>query len=349
MPSGKLDDYVVVGMIGSGSFGQCKKIRRICDGKVLVWKEINYKEMTESEKQQLVTEVNLLRELKHTHIVQYYDRIIDRSQSMLYIITEYCPGGDLATLISQHRHQRKLLPECFIWQVMHQILLALEECHRSKENVGGKVMHRDIKPANVFLDGEGQVKLGDFGLARILHNTSLAKTFVGTPYYMSPEQYSCNSYDHRSDLWSIGCLLYELCALKPPFVASSQYKLAEYVCNGRFSRIPSKYSDDLHWTISQLLHVKPEKRPLLSQLLSLLEEKIPLAKPPNVAGTEKTTPPSVLGAVKEEESLQRKLDELHRKEEILRKKEEDLQRKEIELKRREEVLVLREKQQAILK
>ena len=87
---------------------------------------------------------------------------------------------------------------------------------------------------------------------------------------------------------------------------------------------------------------------MLSQLLSLLEEKIPLAKPPNAAKTEKTTLTGVLGVVKEED-LQRKQEELHRKEETLRKKEEELQRKEIELKRREEVLVLREKQQAILK
>lgn len=77
------------------------------------------------------------------------------------------------------------MDEAFVWQVLQQLVSALSICHRRKQ--GGAILHRDIKPANVFLDSMGNVKLGDFGLARILaHNTSFAKTFVGTPYYMSP-------------------------------------------------------------------------------------------------------------------------------------------------------------------
>ena len=81
-------------------------------------------------------------------------------------------------------HFRKHVEESFIWKVLYQLSLALQECHRKKS--GGHILHRDLKPANVFLDGNGNVKLGDFGLARVLHETSFAKTFVGTPYYMSP-------------------------------------------------------------------------------------------------------------------------------------------------------------------
>ena len=118
-----------------------------------------------------------------------------------------------------------------------------------------QVLHRDLKPANVFLDGSGNVKLGDFGLARILHhNFSLAQIFVGTPYYMSPvrpvpiyahcmlslcihalmcmqEVFSEQAYDDKSDLWSLGCLLYELCTLSPPFTAKDQQTLATKVLN----------------------------------------------------------------------------------------------------------------------
>ena len=116
-----------------------------------------------------------------------------------------------------------------------------------------QVLHRDLKPANVFLDVSGNVKLGDFGLARILHhNFSLAQTFVGTPYYMSPvrpapiyahcviplctcinvqEVFSEQAYDDKSDLWSLGCLLYELCTLSPPFTAKDQQTLATKVLN----------------------------------------------------------------------------------------------------------------------
>ena len=81
---------------------------------------------------------------------------------------------------------RTFLDEEFIWKILVQLLLALQECHQRK-NGQARVLHRDMKPANVFLDMDKNVKLGDFGLARVLqHDTSFANTFVGTPYYMSP-------------------------------------------------------------------------------------------------------------------------------------------------------------------
>ncbi|XP_012589657.1 PREDICTED: serine/threonine-protein kinase Nek2 [Condylura cristata] len=142
--------------------------------------------MTEAEKQMLVSEVNLLRELKHPNIVRYYDRIIDRTNTTLYIVMEHCEGGDLAGVIAKGTKERQYLEEEFVLRVMTQLALALRECHRRSDG-GHTVLHRDLKPANVFLDARQNVKLGDFGLARILkHDTSFAKTFVGTPYYMSP-------------------------------------------------------------------------------------------------------------------------------------------------------------------
>uniref|UniRef100_A0AAV2K6M2 non-specific serine/threonine protein kinase n=1 Tax=Knipowitschia caucasica TaxID=637954 RepID=A0AAV2K6M2_KNICA len=185
MPS-RVWDYEVLFTIGSGSYGRCQKIRRKSDGKVLVWKELDYGTMGDSEKQMLVSEVNLLRELRHPNIVRYYDRIIERSSSTLYIVMEHCEGGDLATLISQSIKDRRYLEESFVVRVLVQLTLALQECHRRSDS-RATVLHRDLKPANIFLDRKQNVKLGDFGLARILnHDTSFAKTFVGTPYYMSP-------------------------------------------------------------------------------------------------------------------------------------------------------------------
>uniref|UniRef100_A0ABI7W7A2 non-specific serine/threonine protein kinase n=1 Tax=Felis catus TaxID=9685 RepID=A0ABI7W7A2_FELCA len=298
MPS-RAEDYEVLHTIGAGSYGRCQKIRRKSDGKILVWKELDYGSMTEAEKQMLVSEVNLLRELKHPNIVRYYDRIIDRTNTTLYIVMEYCEGGDLASVITKGTKERQYLDEEFVLRVMTQLTLALKECHRRSDS-GHTVLHRDLKPANVFLDGKQNVKLGDFGLARILnHDTSFAKTFVGTPYYMSPigsafpkalivrkwyqthllefrtprsflkvlEQMNCMSYNEKSDIWSLGCLLYELCALMPPFTAFNQKELAGKIREGKFRRIPYRYSDELNDIITRMLNLKDYHRPSVEEIL----------------------------------------------------------------------------------
>ncbi|NXR06216.1 NEK2 kinase, partial [Semnornis frantzii] len=268
---GRPDDYEVLFTIGTGSYGKCRKVRRKADGKILVWKELDYGSMTEAEKQMLVSEVNLLRELRHPNIVRYHDRIIDRSNTTLYIVMEYCDGGDLASLIAKctkERHVRSVhyLEESFVLRVLTQLTLALKECHRRSD--GGVTVHRDLKPANVFLDSKQNVKLGDFGLARILHHdTSFAKTFVGTPYYMSPEQMNRMSYNEKSDIWSLGCLLYELCALLPPFRAYNQKELAEKIKEGKFRRIPYCYSEQLNELLKEMLNVKDYCRPSVEDIL----------------------------------------------------------------------------------
>ena len=90
-----------------------------------------------------------------------------------------------------------------------------------------KILHRDLKPSNIFLMKDNRIKMGDFGIARVLRNTrEKAKTIVGTPYYISPELVESKPYNFKSDIWSLGVVLYELCALKPPFMAESLNFLA---------------------------------------------------------------------------------------------------------------------------
>ncbi|XP_078466171.1 serine/threonine-protein kinase Nek2 [Lampetra fluviatilis] len=344
MPS-QLDEYEVMYTIGTGSYGECQKIRRKSDGKVLVWKVLDYGTMSEPEKQMLVSEVNLLRELKHPNIVRYFDRIIDRSNTTLYIVMEYCECGDLASLISRCRRDRRFLEEEFVLRVLAQLVLALRECHR--RTAGGRtVLHRDLKPANVFLDARHNVKLGDFGLARILqHDTSFAKTFVGTPYYMSPEQFSRMSYNEKSDIWSLGCLLYELCALVPPFTAMNQKQLAEKIKEGKFRRIPYRYSDELNEIISKMLNLKDYLRPSIEQIMQygllaeVLEEEQARAAPEKPRGVP-TTERRSGGSPSAEEGL---VADLRRKEEQLQTKEQALREREERLEQREKELCLRER------
>lgn len=182
-----MENYDKLADIDKGSFGVVSKIKRKADGRVLVWKELNYGKMNEKEKQQLVSEVNILRELHHPHIVRYYDRIIDKEQTKIFIVMEYCERGDMAQLIKKLKRDKEFVPEDKVWKVIAQVTSALYACHRKKE--GSRVLHRDLKPGNVFFDAGGNVKLGDFGLSRLMGDESVfAYTHVGTPYYMSPEQ-----------------------------------------------------------------------------------------------------------------------------------------------------------------
>ncbi|RLW06893.1 hypothetical protein DV515_00004044 [Chloebia gouldiae] len=171
--------------------------------------------------------------------------------------------------------EQHFLDESFVLRVLTQLTLALRECHRRSD--GAVTVHRDLKPANVFLDSKQNVKLGDFGLARILHHdTSFATTFVGTPYYMSPEQMNYLSYNEKSDIWSLGCIVYELCALSPPFTAFNQKELAEKIREGRVRRIPYRYSDELNDLLKEMLNVKDYCRPSVEDILRhpLIEDMV---------------------------------------------------------------------------
>ncbi|KLO19564.1 kinase-like protein [Schizopora paradoxa] len=288
-----LDLYEPLDIIGNGSFGIIRKVRRKSDGEILARKELNFERMSERDRKQIVAEVNILKDLSHENIVRYIDRFVDRDAGILYILMEYCDGGDLSSVIKQCGRQNRPLPEDTVWSYFFQLLLALQHCHCP--NQSGKpgesdapkrqqILHRDLKPENVFLSGSNTVKLGDFGLSKALGQTSFANTYVGTPYYMSPELIQEKSYDTKSDIWSLGCLIYELCASKPPFhEAQTHSELSMLIRNGRIPPLPKGYSHALNQVIKAMLNLNPAMRPSAQQLLQ--HERIDFAR--KVSETEK--------------------------------------------------------------
>jgi NIMA (never in mitosis gene a)-related kinase 2 len=317
-----MENYEVLKVIGTGSFGSVTKIRRKSDQRILVWKEIKYGEMNERERQQLVSEVNILRGLRHPNIVRYYDRIVDRPNQKIYIVMEFCEGGDMAAVVKKCKRERDFLPEEVIWKIFMQITLALYECHRRKE---GKILHRDLKPANIFLDGNMNVKLGDFGLSRVLDsNSEFAKTHVGTPYYMSPEQMFEASYNEKSDIWSLGCLVYEFAALSPPFEAGNAAALGVKVRAGKFERLPSRYSEELQRVVIWMINVDPSLRPSVDDLLNLPQVSLRLR--------EKKLRESQLALKQKEEELKKREEEIVAIEEANKLKRGELLERENKLK-----------------
>ena len=257
-----MQDYQLLERIGHGSFGKVWKARRKVDGKLVAVKEIDYHAMVSKEKQMLVNEVNILRKLQNPHIVRYLDRSINKEMKIIYIVMEFCPGGDLQSLIRETRACRSYIREDQIWMSLTELALALKDCHYGPE----KILHRDIKPGNIFIDGEGHVKLGDFGLARSL-TTDLASTCLGTPYYMSPEINAGKKYDEKSDIWALGCVIYEMAALIAPFQAIDKEVLKIHIQTSPLQRFSSRYSDSLWKIVSWMLEKDPTKRPNVLQIL----------------------------------------------------------------------------------
>ncbi|GMI28226.1 hypothetical protein TeGR_g9659 [Tetraparma gracilis] len=341
-----MQNYEVLSHIGKGSFGRVSKIRRKADDKELVWKELQYGTMNEKEKQQIVAEVNILRELRHPCIVRYYDRIIDKKATKLYIVMEHCSGGDLASLIRSHAKNKTRADEGFIWKVLGQVVSALKSCHRHREGGEAKpILHRDLKPANILLDRNGNAKLCDFGLATELAGTNkLAQTAgVGTPYYMSPELVNSQRYDERSDIWSVGCIIYELAALRPPFDAPNQLALAVKINEGKFKRLPAVFSDELERTCGWMLRRDISRRPRVEDLERLPHLVLPLRearvgmKEIEVANQQAKVARDQRAA---EERLREREKELGRREEEVRKREEQLTKRMAEVTMREKRLAL---------
>ncbi|PFH31519.1 NIMA-related protein kinase NIMA1 [Besnoitia besnoiti] len=274
----RLSQYEVIRQIGAGRFGEVFIIRHKATNALLCWKLVFYKGLREKEKKQLVSEVNVMRELRHANIVRYHDRIVCRSRQCLYIVMEYCDAGDLAKQIeAAHKHHGGIDQDRIVLVVV-QLIHALAYCHEGVGQERRRVLHRDLKPCNIFLASHPEypddpsrciAKLGDFGLSRHLNMHSMAHSCVGTPYYWSPEllEDGQKTYNVKSDMWALGCVIYEMCTGKTPFAqAQTMPQLKERVRSGPVLPIPG-FSDSLNALMASLLQPNPNNRPSALQCL----------------------------------------------------------------------------------
>ncbi len=168
--------------------------------------------------------------------------------------------GDLFTRISNQKEVHFPEEQVLDWFV--QLCLAVKHVHDRK------ILHRDLKTQNIFLTKVGIIKLGDFGIARVLKSTGeLARTAIGTPYYLSPEICESQPYNNKSDIWSLGCILYEMTTLKHAFEAGNMKGLIMKILRGSYPPIPASYSRELRSLIDSVLRRTPKERPSINTIL----------------------------------------------------------------------------------
>jgi NIMA (never in mitosis gene a)-related kinase len=251
--------YKKISELGQGAYGTAYLVQDKKYKQYYVMKTIPLKKLNEKERKDALKEASILQNLDHPNIIKFQEVFLCKNPNSLNIITEYADGGDLNKKI-----ERKIpFKEDLILDWFIQICLALNHVHSKR------IIHRDIKAQNIFLTKNGIVKLGDFGISKSLTcSFELARTVIGTPYYLSPEIVKNSPYSFKTDVWSLGVLLYQMCALKMPFDADSLPNLSKKILKAEYKDIPNNYSDNLKNLIRSLLQVEPKNRPTVKEILS---------------------------------------------------------------------------------
>ena len=225
-------------------------------------------------------EVNMLQQLAHPNVIKCEGWFWDNSrrkdikgnneQGSLFIVLEYLDGGDLHKKIASHRTKKRAFSEKYIWYIFHQICSAV--CHLHENGI----VHRDLKTLNIILTkNDTVVKVADLGVSRqVSEDTVMLKTFYGTPLYLSPELVDNAQYNEKTDIWSLGIILYELVALHPPFRAKTLIGLANAIRKGEYEPIDGEYSNAMRRCIQWLLQLDQKKRPSIRQVVTEVSKKL---------------------------------------------------------------------------
>ena len=220
-----LKDFEVIKELGKGAFATVALVKRLEDKKTYALKRVKITQMSPKERENALNEVRLLASVPHVNIIGYRESFFDEDSKTLNIIMEYADDGDLEGKLQKNIKNKTNFPENEVWSILIQITQGIKALHDNK------IMHRDLKSANIFMLKNGLLKLGDFNVSKVIKNSN-HHTQTGTPYYCSPEIWSDKPYDYKCDIWSVGCVIYELCALKPPFGGNSLDQLYKNIMKG---------------------------------------------------------------------------------------------------------------------
>ena len=290
--------YTKVKPIGKGAFGEVFLVTRPGLSEQLVLKEVSMKGMSPRDKKATQNEVTILKKLSHPNIVAFHESFIENE--VLCVVMEYAPGGDLSKAIVMQKKTGRRFPESIVLRYLAEIVCAMAYCHHDLH-----LLHRDLKPQNVFIGRGGKLQLGDFGISKVMAaSKAMAQTQCGTPLYMAPELCRGARYDRGADSWAIGCVLYELMALAPPWMdrvggpnmPSGISGLMKLITSGSLNLAPLRahYSPELCSLLGSLLAKAPLDRPSLTAVLAmpLVKNALPpQSQQPSPAHTPQTPAP----------------------------------------------------------
>lgn len=259
-----MDQYHHIRVLGRGSFATVI-LARLQDregGPLRVIKEVDLARADDKRRADALHEAELLKSLSHPNIIAYHDAHL--ANARLCIVMEYADGGDLAAAVARRRTASRRHHEREAMAIFVQLAMALDYIHQRR------ILHRDLKCQNVFLTRVGIVKLGDFGIARVLEAAdSMAETRIGTPYYLPPEMCASRPYELKADIWCLGVVLYEVLALEVPFNAPSMAALVMKICETEPRPVPQVYSSDLRTLLVSMMAKRPEERPSSADIVAL--------------------------------------------------------------------------------
>lgn len=255
-------------LIGQGSYGKVYHVKNLKNNKEYAIKKI--KLLYGKENIGNLTELQILNYNKCDYLIKYHYSYLENNQ--LCIITDFYKKGDLLNIVKKKKKKMQNFNEEYIWKIFLDLCMSINYVHNNN------IIHRDLKSANIFIDSNDRAYLGDFGVSKILGSLPKTSTQIGTPFYMSPELFNKIKYDKKVDMWSLGCILYELITLNQPFFQSkSIHTLCFKIISGKIPKIyTKKYSKELIKIIDYLLEINPEKRLSINELLEIdfIKEKL---------------------------------------------------------------------------